>query len=111
MNLVGDVKGRPVLLVDDLTESAGTLEAAARLVRENGATEVRACVTHAVLNSKGLERLRTGFLDELITTDSTPIDPQGLPITVLSVAELLGEAILRICNHQSVTSLFNIKGW
>lgn len=111
MNLVGEVKGRPVLLVDDLTESAGTLQAAAILVREHGATDVRACVTHAVLNSKGYERLRTGFLDELITTDSTPIDPQGLPITVLSVGELLAEAILRICNHQSVTSLFNIKGW
>ncbi len=111
MNLVGEVKGRPVLLVDDMTESAGTLEAAANLCRENGATEVRACVSHAVFNAKGLERLRTGFLDELITTDSTPVDPHGLPITVLSVSELLGEGILRICNHQSVTSLFNIKGW
>ncbi|MBN1403905.1 MAG: ribose-phosphate pyrophosphokinase [Opitutales bacterium] len=111
MNLVGDVNGRSVLLVDDMTESAGTLQAAAKMLRDNGAREVRACVTHAVLNEKGYERLRTGFLDELITTDSTPIDPQGLPITVLSVAELLAEAILRICNHQSVTGLFEIKGW
>jgi ribose-phosphate pyrophosphokinase len=111
MNLVGDVKGRPVLLVDDLTESAGTLMAAAQMVRDHGATEVRACVSHAVLNSKGLERLRTGFIDELITTNSTPIDPQGLPITTLSIAPLLGEAVLRISNHQSVTSLFKIKGY
>jgi ribose-phosphate pyrophosphokinase len=111
MNIVGDVAGRSVLLVDDLTESAGTLQAAAKLARDNGAREVRACVTHSVLNQTGYERLRTGFLDELITTDTTPIDPQGLPITVLSVSELLAEAILRICNHQSVTSLFKIKGW
>ncbi|MBN2069644.1 MAG: ribose-phosphate pyrophosphokinase [Opitutales bacterium] len=110
-NLVGDVKGRPVLLVDDLTESAGTLQAAAQICRENGATEVKACVSHAVLNEKGYERLRTGFLDELITTNSVPVDPHDLPITVLSVAELLGEAMLRVCNHQSVTSLFNIKGY
>lgn len=110
-NLVGEVRGRPVLLVDDLTESAGTLEAAARMARREGATEVRACVSHAVLNQRGIERLKTGFLDELITTDSVPIDPQGLNITILSVAELLGEAILRISNHQSVTSLFNIKGY
>jgi ribose-phosphate pyrophosphokinase len=111
MNIVGDVKGRAVLLVDDLTESAGTLQAAAKLARENGAREVRACVTHCILNEKGYERLKTGFLDELITTDSTPIDPHGLPITVLSVSELLAEAIIRICNHQSVTSLFKIKGY
>lgn len=111
LNIVGEVKGRCVLLVDDLTESAGTLQAAARMCRENGATEVRAVVSHAVLNEKGYERLRTGFLDELITTNSNPIDARGLPITVLSVAGLLGEAILRISNHQSVTSLFKIKGF
>ncbi|MDX2109753.1 MAG: ribose-phosphate pyrophosphokinase [Verrucomicrobiota bacterium] len=109
-NIVGEVNGRCVLLVDDMTESAGTLQAAAKLVREHGATEVRAVVSHAVLNEKGYERLHTGFLDELITTNSVPVDPRGLPITTLSVAPLLGEAILRISNHQSVTSLFKIKG-
>ena len=111
MNIVGDVRGKNVLLVDDLTESAGTLLAAANLCRENGAREVRAAVSHAVLNEKGFERLATGFLDELITTDSTPIEARDLPITILSVAPLLAEAILRISNHQSVTSLFKIKGF
>ncbi|MCC5839526.1 MAG: ribose-phosphate pyrophosphokinase [Opitutales bacterium] len=110
ISMVGDVRGKSVLLVDDLTESGGTLEAAARIVRENGATRVRAAVSHAVLNEKGYERLKTGFIDELLTTNSNPIDCRDLPITVLSIAPLLGEAMLRINNHQSVTSLFRIKG-
>ncbi len=111
LNLVGDVQGKEVLLVDDMTESAGTLQAAAMLVRERGVKRVRAAVSHTILNERGYERLKTGFLDELITTDSTPVDTKGLPITVLSVAPLLGDAILRINNHQSVTSLFKIKGF
>lgn len=112
MSIVGDVQGKSVLLVDDLTESAGTLKAAADIARKGGATRVRAAVSHAVLNEFGYERLKEGFLDELITTNSIPIDTRGLKnITVLSVASLLGEAILRINNHQSVTSLFKIKGF
>jgi len=110
ISVVGDVKGKSVLIVDDLTESAGTLEAAAIMVKKQGATRVRAAVSHAVLNEKGYERLQAGFLDELITTDSTPVDCRGLPITILSIAPLIGEAILRINNHQSITSLFRIKG-
>lgn len=111
MSIVGEVEGKSVLLVDDLTESAGTLKEAARIARENGATKVRAAVSHAVLNDQGYERMKEGFLDELITTNSTPIETRGLNnITILSVAPLLGEAILRINNHQSVTSLFKIKG-
>ena len=110
-SVVGDVKGKSVLIVDDLTESAGTLQAAAKLLKEQGATKVRAAVSHAVLNDKGYERMKEGFLDELISTNSTPVDCRGLPITILSIAPLLGEAILRINNHQSVTSLFRIKGF
>lgn len=109
--VVGDVKGMSVLMVDDLTESAGTLQAAAKLLKDNGASKVRAAVSHAVLNDKGYERMQEGFLDELITTNSTPVDCRGLPITVLSIAPLMGEAMLRINNHQSVTSLFKIKGF
>jgi ribose-phosphate pyrophosphokinase len=111
ISVVGDVDGKSVLIVDDLTESAGTLQAAAKLLKEKGATKVRAAVSHAVLNEKGYERLKEGFLDELISTNSTPVDCRGLPITILSIAPLLGEAMLRINNHQSVTSLFRIKGY
>ena len=94
-----------------MTETAGTLIAAAKLARSKGASEVRALVSHGVLNEMGYERLKDGDLDELITTNSVPIAPRGLPIRVISVARLLGEAILRIHNHSSVTSLFNIKGF
>ena len=112
LNLVGEVDGREVLIVDDLTESGGTLLAAAELARKHGATEIRAAVSHTVLNETGYKRLKNnGVLTELITTDSTPVDPKGLPITVLSVADLLGEAIIRINTNKSVSSLFKIKGF
>ena len=111
VSVVGEIEGKSVLIVDDLTESAGTLQAAAKLLKERGAVKVRAAVSHAVLNDKGYERMQEGLLDELITTNSTPVGCRGLPITVLSIAPLMGEAMLRINNHQSVTSLFRIKGF
>ncbi|QYM78348.1 ribose-phosphate pyrophosphokinase [Horticoccus luteus] len=111
INVVGEVDGCDVLLVDDITETAGTLTAAARILREHGARSVRAAVSHCILNEVAIERLKAGLIDELITTDSTPIDTKGLPITVLSIARLLGEAICRINRDESVTSLFQIKGF
>ncbi|MDX2185430.1 MAG: ribose-phosphate pyrophosphokinase [Opitutaceae bacterium] len=111
INVVGEVKDCDVLLVDDITETAGTLTAAARILREHGARSVRAAVSHCILNEIAYDRLRSGLIDELITTDSIPIDVRGLPITVLSVAPLLGEAILRITSNESVTGLFKVKGF
>ncbi|GAB5559290.1 MAG: ribose-phosphate pyrophosphokinase [Synoicihabitans sp.] len=111
VNVVGDVEGRNVLLVDDITETAGTLMNAAKTMRDHGATSVRAAVSHALLSPMAYDRLKQGHIDELITTNSIPVDPQGLPITVLSVASLLGEAILRIHNNESVTGLFKVKGF
>jgi ribose-phosphate pyrophosphokinase len=112
VSLVGEVDGRDILLVDDMTETAGTLCAAATLLKKNGAKSVMAAVSHGVLNELGYERLATGVLDQLITTDTTPVEKRaGVPITVLSVAELLGEGIKRIHNNSSVTGLFDIKGF
>lgn len=111
INVVGDVRGCDVLLVDDITETAGTLTAAAKILREHGAQSVRAAVSHCILGEIARERLQAGLIDELIITNSVPNDPKGLPITVLSIATLLGEAILRINNNESVTSLFKIKGF
>lgn len=111
MSVVGEVSGCDVLLVDDITETAGTLMAAAKILREHGAVNITAAVSHCVLNDVALERLKSGLIDELITTNSTPIDPKGLPITVLSIAKLLGQAIIRINSNESVTSLFLIKGF
>jgi ribose-phosphate pyrophosphokinase len=111
MGIIGEVDGRNVLLVDDLTETAGTLTQAAALMHSNGARQVFACVSHAILNDLGVERLRKSTIDELITTD-TVLRPaiDGVKITTLSVAGLLGEAIKRIHSNSSVTSLFEFKG-
>ncbi|EDY82498.1 ribose-phosphate pyrophosphokinase subfamily [Verrucomicrobiia bacterium DG1235] len=110
-SIVGDVKDCDVLLIDDMTETAGTLCAAARLIKKQGARKILAAVTHANLQEMAYERLKDGPIDEVIVTDTIPVDPKGLPIKVLSVAPLLGEAILRINNNESVTSLFRVKGF
>ena len=112
VSLVGDTEGRDILIVDDMTETAGTLCAAAELLKKNGARKVFAAVSHGVLNDKGYQRLADGHLDELITTNTTPVlQQEGIPITVLSVSKLLGEAINRINKNESVTGLFEIKGF
>jgi len=111
MAVIGEIKGKNVLLVDDLTETAGTLTQAAALLKKKGARKILACVSHAILNDMGIERLRKSVIDELITTDTVQrpaID--GVKITTLSVAGLLGEAIKRIHNNSSVNSLFEFKG-
>ncbi len=111
MTVIGEIKGKSVLMVDDLTETAGTLTAAASLLKEKGAQRILACVSHAILNDLGIQRLRKSNIDELITTD-TVLRPKidGVKIVTLSVAGLLGEAIKRIHSNSSVTSLFEFKG-
>ncbi len=111
MTVIGDIRGKNVLMVDDLTETAGTLTSAATLLKKKGAKKILACVSHAILNDIGIERVRKSSIDELITTD-TVLRPaiDGLKIVTLSVAGLLGEAIKRIHSNSSVTSLFEFKG-
>jgi ribose-phosphate pyrophosphokinase len=111
MAIIGEIRGKNVLMVDDLTETAGTLTNAADILRKKGAKRIYACVSHAILNDTGIERLRKSKIDELITTD-TVLRPaiDGVRIKTLSVAGLLGEAIKRIHSNSSVTSLFEFKG-
>ena len=111
MAVIGEIRGRNVLLVDDLTETAGTLVTASALLKKKGARKIIACVSHALLNDLGAQRLRKSRIDELITTD-TVLRPviDGVKITTLSVAALLGEAIKRINCNSSVTSLFEFNG-
>lgn len=111
MNVVGDVKGRDVLLVDDLTETAGTLTRAADILKAKGAKKVYAAVSHAVLGPQGLDRLKKSKIEELVTTDTVPHSKvSGFKITELTVAPLLGEAIVRTHNAESISSLFDING-
>ena len=107
--LVGEVEGKDCILVDDMTTTAGTLTAAARLCREQGAKSVRAAVSHCAITPLGIQRLRESALEELITTDSLQTqDWGGFPVTVLPIADLLGDAIKRIYGDESVSKLFEI---
>ena len=109
-HIIGDVSGRNVLIVDDLTETAGTLTSAARMLRKHGALDIYAGVSHAVLTDLAVERLKDSEIKELITTDSVPVRPTSEQrVKVLSVAELLGEGIRRIHDDESVSSLFELK--
>lgn len=109
LTLVGDVEGCDVVLVDDLTTTCGTLCSAARILAANGARTISAAVSHATLTDLGVERLKQSAIRELVVTDTVPLrEVDGFPVKVLSVADLLGEAILRIHNNQSVSSLFKL---
>ncbi len=107
--VIGEVEDCDVLLVDDLTETAGTLTSAADILKERGVKKIYAGVSHAVLVDIAIPRLQKSQIEELITTNSTPVRTvEGFKTTVLCVAELLGEGIKRIHNDESVSSLFKI---
>ena len=109
INLVGDVEGCNAVMVDDLTTTAGTLCEGARLLKERGARSIIAAVSHCLITEQGIERLKNSAIQELITTDSVPArNWNGFPVRILSVADLLGEAIARIHSDESVTSLFKV---
>ena len=112
LEIIGDVRDKNVLLVDDLTTTAGTLTSAARLCKENGARDVYASVTHAVLTDMAIARFDKSEITEVITTNTVPIAKgdafQRCKITTLCISELLGEAMKRIHGDQSVSSLFDI---
>ncbi len=110
VNVIGDVEGRQVIIVDDLTETAGTLASAAKILKERGAGNIIAVVSHAVLSDLGVERLRNSLIEELVTTNSVPVrEGDGLRVTTICIAELLGEGINRIHGNESVSSLFKIS--
>jgi ribose-phosphate pyrophosphokinase len=109
LTLIGSVAGKDVLIVDDLVDTAGSVQQAVEVVRANGARDVYLAFTHAVLSPPALERLAGLDIKEIVTTDTLPIDPTTiLPnMTVLTVAELLGEVIMRSHEGRSVGELFN----
>jgi len=110
LHVIGEVEGKNVLIVDDLTETAGTITNAAKILRGLGALDIYAGVSHTVLTNLAVERLRKSEIKELITTDSTPINEAAVGcVKVLSIADLLGEGIIRIHRDESVTSLFELK--
>jgi ribose-phosphate pyrophosphokinase len=109
MRIIGDVKGKDVLLVDDIVDTAGTITKAANLMLDNGAHSVRAMVSHAVMSPPATMRVDQSALTEMIFTDSIPYTKKSEKVTVLSVAKLFAEAIRRVCNDESISSLYTIK--
>ncbi len=108
LHLIGDVKGKTAIIVDDMIATAGSLAEAVKIVHENGASEIYATGAHAVLSGPAIERIQKAQLKELLVTDSIPIGDKQKngKIRVLTVAGLLGEAIRRIHENESVSSLF-----
>ncbi|HJE02328.1 Ribose-phosphate pyrophosphokinase [Aliarcobacter thereius] len=108
MNIIGDVEGKDVILVDDMVDTAGTLVKAAEVLKQKGATSVMACCTHGVLSGPAYERIANGVLDELVISDTIPTKDNAKNITVLTASSIIGEAIRRIYNNESVNSIFNV---
>ena len=109
MHLIGDVKGKVAIIIDDMVDTAGTLTQAAKALKDHGAKAIFACATHAVLSGPAIDRINASDIEEVVITDTIPLgDKAGLTnkVKVLPVAELLAEAIKRIHRDESVSSLF-----
>ncbi len=108
MNVIGDVRGKTAVLVDDMIDTAGTILEGAKILRQEGARQVYACATHAVFSPPAIERLSSGLLEEVIVTNTIPIaNEHRFPqLKILSVASVIGETIWRIHEDNSVSSMF-----
>jgi ribose-phosphate pyrophosphokinase len=106
MQLIGNVEGADVVLVDDMIDTGGTMCKAAQLIMDNGAKSVRAIVTHGLLSGNAYDNISNSILTELVVTDTIPLKQECDKIKVLSVAELFAKAIGRIRDHESISSLF-----
>jgi len=109
MHLIGEVEGRDAIVIDDMIDTAGTLIQAVSAIQREGARRILACGVHAVLSGPAIERIKASPIEEVVVTNSIPLAPEkraAARITVLTVAPLLGEAIRRIHDEDSVSTLF-----
>ena len=108
MTAIGDVEGRNVIIVDDMIDTAGTICMAADMLMERGAKSVRAAITHPVLSGQAYERINASALEEVIVTDTIPLNPEKdlHKFTVLSVADIFADVIERVHNYKEISSLF-----
>jgi ribose-phosphate pyrophosphokinase len=106
MNIIGNVVGKDVIMIDDMVDTAGTMVKAASALKAKGANSVMACCTHPVLSGPAYDRIESGELDELVITNTIPTTRTSKKIKVLSTAKMLGEVIRRVYNNESVNSLF-----
>ncbi len=109
MNIIGDVEGRNCIIVDDIVDTAGTLAAAAKVLKEHGAKSVRAYCTHPIFSGKAIENIRNSGLDEMVVTDTIPLSEEAKAcdkIRVISIAKVMADTIERIHSEESVSTLF-----
>ena len=108
MQVLGDVEGMDVLIVDDIVDTAGTITKAAELMMSNGAKSVRAVASHAVMSDPATQRVNDSQLTEIVFTDSIPYNKKSEKVKILSVANMFAESIQRVCNNESISSLYVI---
>ena len=108
MNIIGEVKEKNILIVDDIIDTGGTLTNAVQALQEAGASDVYSACTHAVLSGRALERIESSKLRQILVTDSIPLRTPSHKVEVLSVAEIFAEAMKRTVKHLSISSLFDI---
>jgi len=106
MQVIGNVEGRDVILVDDMIDTAGTMTTAAQLIKDKGAKSVRAIATHAVLSGPAYERIENSVLEELVVSDTIPLKQESPKIKVLTFSDLFARAISNVVTHDSISSLF-----
>ena len=106
MQIIGDVAGKNVVIIDDMVDTAGTITKAADLMKENGALTVRACASHCVMSGPASDRVQASALEEIVFTDSIPYTQRCAKVKQLSVAEMFAEAIQRVIDNKSISDLY-----
>ena len=109
MQLIGDVRGKDVILLDDIIDTGGTITKAAQIMVDNGASSVRAFCTHPILSGNAIEHLEKSAFTEVVVTDTIPLKHPSPKITVLTTAHMLADVIKRVQNYESISSLFQFK--
>ena len=108
MQIIGDVEGKNVVIIDDMVDTAGTITKAADLMKASGAKTVRACASHCVMSGPASDRVQESALEEIIFTDSIPYTQRCAKVKQLSVADMFAEAICRVIDNQSISDLYII---
>ena len=108
MQIIGDVKGKNVIIVDDMVDTAGTITKAADIMKEAGAKSVRAIASHCVMSGPATERVEASALEEMVFTDSIPYTARCSKVKQISVADMFAETIKRVLNNESISSQYLI---
>jgi ribose-phosphate pyrophosphokinase len=106
MQIIGDVEGKNVIIIDDMVDTAGTITKAADLMKDSGAKTVRACASHCVMSGPASDRVQESALEEIVFTDSIPYTQRCAKVKQLSVADMFAEAIRRVINNESISNLY-----